>query len=249
MAATATADGGPNAIIIGASSGIGSALARVLASQGYNVGLAARRIDLLQRVASEIPTRAFVKAVDVSKPADAMSRLRELIAEMRDVELFVISAGTGSVNPALEWEPEQETIAVNVCGFTAMANVAVAHLQERGSGYLVGISSIGGLRGNPHAPAYSASKAFVSNYLEGLRYRFASLKFPVVVTDVQPGFVDTAMAKAEHKFWVATPEKAATQIVEAVHKGKTLVYVTRRWRLIAWFVKVVPDWLAVKLSG
>jgi short-subunit dehydrogenase len=89
----------------------------------------------------------------------------------------------------------------------------------------------------------------VSNYLEGLRYRFASLKFPVVVTDVQPGFVDTAMAKAEHKFWVATPEKAATQIVEAVHRGKTLVYVTRRWRLIAWFVKAVPDWLAVKLSG
>jgi len=240
---------GPNAIIIGASSGIGSALAKVLASQGYNVGLAARRIDLLQRVASEIPTRAFVKAVDVSKPTGAMSGLRELIAEMHDVELFVISAGTGAVNPPLEWEPEQETIAVNVCGFAAMANVAVTHLQARRSGYLVGISSIGGLRGNPHAPAYSASKAFVSNYLEGLRYRFASLNLPIVVTDVQPGFVDTAMAKAEHKFWVATPEKAALQIIEAVRKGRKVVYVTRRWRLIAWFVKVVPEWLALKLSG
>ena len=177
-----------------------------------------------------------------------MDGLRNLIAEMNDVELFVISAGTGAVNPSLEWQPEQETIAVNVSGFAAMANVAVAHLQRRGSGYLVGISSIGGLRGNPHAPAYSASKAFVSNYLEGLRYRFAKLRLPIVVTDVQPGFVDTAMAKAEHKFWVAAPDKAATQIVEAVRRGKKLVYVTRRWRLIAWFLKIVPDWLGLKLS-
>ena len=245
----AIVDGGRNAIIIGASSGIGSALARVLASQGDTVGLAARRVDLLQLLAGEIKTRTFVKAVDVSKPDEAMDALNDLIAEMNDVELFVISAGTGAVNPPLEWEPEQETIAVNVSGFAAMANVAVAHLQARGAGYLVGISSIGGLRGNPHAPAYSASKAFVSNYLEGLRYRFAGLRLPIVVTDVQPGFVDTAMATAEHKFWVATPEKAATQIVNAVRKGRKVVYVTKRWRLIAWFVKAVPDWLAVRLAG
>ena len=213
-------DARPNAIIIGASSGIGSALASVLAAQGYNVGLAARRVELLQHVASRINTTTFVKAVDVSKPAEAMAALRDLIAEMNDVEMFVISAGTGTVNPSLEWEPERETIAVNVIGFAAIANVAVAHLQARGSGSLVGISSIGGLRGNPHAPAYSASKAFVSNYLEGLRHRFARLRLPIVVTDVQPGFVDTAMAKAEHKFWVATPEKAAAQIVAAVRKRR-----------------------------
>jgi short-subunit dehydrogenase len=72
---------------------------------------------------------------------------------------------------------------------------------------------------------------------------------PVVVTDVQPGFVDTAMAKAERKFWVATPEKAATQIFAAVRQQRKVVYVTRRWRLIAWFVKAMPDWLAQRLAG
>jgi short-subunit dehydrogenase len=238
-----------NAIIVGASSGIGRALAKVLSSNGYNVGLAARRVDLLQEVMTEIHTTAFVKAIDVAEPVEAMQSLRELIAEMNDVELFVISAGTGCNNRKLDWGPESDTIAVNVCGFAAVANVAVKHLQSRGAGCLVGISSIAALIGNAEAPAYSASKAFVSNYLQGLRYRFATLGLPVVVTDVQPGFVDTAMAKADHKFWVASPEKAAEQIFTAVRKRKKHVYVTRRWRLIAWFIKAIPDWLAQRLAG
>src|ERR1051325_5903285 len=189
-----------NAIVIGASSGIGRALAKVLASHGYNVGLTGRRVNLLQDVAGEIGTTTYVKAMDVSMPDEAMRGLRELIAEMKDVELFVINAGTGSVNPDLEWEPEHATIAVNVEGFTATTNVAVSHLQARGSGCLVGISSIAAIRGNPAAPAYGASKAFMSNYLEAMRYRFAVRKLPVAVIDVQPGFVDTAMARGAKLF-------------------------------------------------
>ena len=238
-----------NAIIIGASSGIGRALAKVLASNGYDIGLASRREHLLREVADEIRTASVIKVIDVSRPGEAMRSLRELIAQMKDVELFVISAGTGFVNPKLEWEPENETIAVNVSGFTAMANVAVEHLTARRSGCLVGISSIAALRGNPDAPAYDASKAFMSNYLEGLRYRFAKLRLPVLVTDVQPGFVDTAMAKGEKKFWVASPEKAARQIFDAIRRRKKHVYVTRRWRLIAWLIKAVPDWVLTRVFG
>ena len=181
-----------NAIVIGASSGIGRALACVLASEGYRVGVAARRLDLLQDVADAIGDTAVVKVIDVSKPKEAMQRLGALIDAMTDVELFAISAGTGLENPTLEWRPEHETIAVNVTGFAAIANVAVSHLQRRGSGSLVAISSIAALRGSAGAPAYFASKAFMSSYLQGLRYRFAKLRLPVVVTDVRPGFVDTA---------------------------------------------------------
>jgi len=237
----------PNAIIIGASSGIGRELARVLASHGYNVGLAARRVELLQQVARDIPTAGFVKMIDISQPAEAMQSLRELIAEMKDVDLFVISSGTGFINPKLEWGPESETIAVNVSGFAAMANVAAEHLQSRGSGQLVGISSIAALRGNGHAPAYSASKAFMSNYARGLRHRFAKLRLPIGVTDVQPGFVDTPMAKGDRKFWMASPEKAAEQIYQAIRKRKKHVYVTRRWRIVAWLVKILPDWVVHRL--
>ncbi len=238
----------PNAIIVGASSGIGRALASVLSSRGYTLGLAARRVDLLQDVANEVSTQAFVEAIDVSKPDEAMPRLRALIARLGDVELFVISAGTGFPTPALDWAPEQQTIAVNVSGFAAVANVAAAHLQQRGSGCLVGISSIGALFGNPSAPAYGASKAFMSNYLQALRYRFAAARLPVAVMDVQPGFVDTAMAKADKTFWMATPEKAAMQIADAIQKQKRHVYVTRRWRVVAWLVKAMPHWVFQKLA-
>ena len=236
-----------SAIIIGASSGIGRALAKTLSSEGYALGLASRRTNLLNDLAREIPTATFVKTLDVSEPDGAMAALRNLIQEMGDVELFVVNSGTGFVNHDLDWVPERSTIEVNVLGFTAMINVAVRHLEARGAGQLVGISSIAALRGNREAPAYGASKAFISNYLDGLRHKYSKLGLPISVTDVLPGFVDTAMAKGDGKFWVAPPEKAARQIWEAIRKRRKRVYVTRRWRIIAWIIRIMPDWIAHKL--
>ena len=221
------------AIVIGASSGIGRALARVLADHGYSVGLVARRAELLAEVAGQLPTPSFIKTIDVAKADQARRQLRELIDEMSDVELFVLNAGIGFVNPQLDWDRERDTIDVNVSGFAATANAAVEHLQKRGAGQIVGISSIAALRGNRAAPAYNASKAFISNYLEALRNRFRKANLPIVVTDVQPGFVDTAMAKGEGVFWAAPPEKAARQIFAAIANRKEHAYVTKRWRVIA----------------
>jgi short-subunit dehydrogenase len=236
---------GRSAVIIGASSGIGRALAVAISLAGYRVGVVARRTDLLTQLQAELAGPSVMKTVDVSKPEMAMPLLRELIDELGDVELFIVSAGTGFENAALAWEPERETLAVNVLGFAAMVNVAVAHLETRGSGHLVGISSLAALRGVGAAPAYAASKAFVSNYLQGVRYRFNRLKLPVVVTDVQPGFVDTRMA-AGNRFWIASPQTAARQIVAAIHGRKSQVYVTRRWQLVAWLMRIAPDALYSK---
>ena len=86
----------------------------------------------------------------------------------------------------------------------------------------------------------------MSNYLQGVRYRFNKLKLPIVVTDVQPGYVDTRMAKGQ-LFWVASPETAARQIVAAIRGRKARVYVTRRWRLVAWLMRVLPDALYSRL--
>lgn len=236
-----------NAIVVGASSGIGRELARLLAADGYGVGLLARREPLLTELAREIRTPVWVKPLDLARPDDARDRLRELVAAIGDVELFVISAGTGAVNFGLDWEPELDTIGVNVAGFTAAANVAVEHLRARGRGHLVGISSIAAIRGGRDAPAYNASKAFVSNYLEGLRLMFRRAGLPVAVTDVKPGFVDTRMAQADHLFWVATPQQAARQILAAIRRRRSHVYVTRRWRLIAWLLKLAPGWLLARM--
>ncbi len=229
-----------NAIVIGASSGIGRELAKQLSQKGYAVGLAARRLELLGEVRKEIQGPSLGRQMDVSRLPEATDRLQGLIREMGGVDLVVVSAGTGFLNPGLNWKEEKETIDVNVTGFAAAANVAMKHFLEQGSGHLVGISSLAALRGGRDAPAYNASKAFVSNYLEGLRQKVGKKRLPITVTDIQPGFVETAMAQGEAKFWVAAPEKAARQIVKAIEKKRNHAYVTRRWRLIAWLLKAIP---------
>lgn len=229
------------AIITGASSGIGRALTLRLHSQGYAVGIMARRGELLESLRAELKDRVYVSVCDVSQIEAAQLALRQLIAEMGEVDLVVLNAGTGHLNPELIWPREEETIVVNATAFAALANVAFKHFIDRGAGHLVGITSIGGLTGNAIAPAYTASKAFASNYLAGLRQKATQLKLPITVTDVMPGFVDTEMAKSPIKFWVASPAVAAEQIARAIQRKASLVYVTRRWRLIAWLFKLLPE--------
>lgn len=230
-----------NVIIIGASSGIGRELAKIFCGDGYTVGITARRLELLSEAEKAFSGTLFIKRMDVSNPNEAMGILEELIREMGGMDIIVISAGTGFLNPSLIWEKEEKTIDVNVTGFTAMANVAMGHFLKQGSGHLVGISSIAAIRGNSLAPAYSASKAFVSNYLEALRLKTFGMKIPVTVTNIQPGFVDTAMAQGDGLFWIASAEKAALQIFNAIKKKRKRAYITRRWRFIAWIFKLMPD--------
>jgi short-subunit dehydrogenase len=176
-----------------------------------------------------------------------MQLLKELMQQMNGVDLVVISSGVGFINTDLEWGKESSAISVNVTGFAAMANVAMQHFMTQGSGHLVGISSIAALRGSESSPAYSASKAFISNYLEGLRKKVVKLKVPITVTEIMPGFVDTAMAKGDGLFWVAPAEKAAQQIFRAIRSRKNHACVTRRWSAIAWLLKVLPDVIYLRI--
>jgi len=234
------------AVVIGATSGIGKELARILAEEGYAVGIAGRRVELLEELQAELSGESKFQRIDVTDLPAAMGQLEELIAEMGGVDLVVISSGTGFIAPELPWSKERETIDVNVTGFAAMANVAYHHFSERGSGQLVGISSIAAIRGGP-APAYNASKAFVSNYLQGIRCLVAKSGLPIAVTDVQPGFVNTAMAQGDGLFWVASPQKAAAQIYESIKRKRKHVYITKRWRLVAWALRIIPDIIYNKL--
>lgn len=230
------------AIIIGASSGIGEALAKVLGCNGYAVGLAARRMELLQRLQKEIPTQTYVKRIDLTQPQEAISLLRELINELGGMDLIVLNSGINIHNINLAWEQESNIIDVNVLGFVAMSCAAVNYFLTQGSGHIVGISSIAGLRGSASCPAYSASKAFVSNYLEGLRYRLSRSK--IYVTDIRPGFVDTALIRGRNGlFWVAQPGQAAEQIYRAIRNKEKVAYITRRWGMIAWIMRALPGWI------
>lgn len=235
-----------NIIIIGASSGIGRELAKVFSQRGYTVGMAARRFELLEETAKELPGISFVKRMDAGRPDEAMAVLEGLIAEMGGTDIIVINAGIGFRNPDLEWEKEKNTIAVNVAGFTALAGLAMKYFLKRGQGHLAGVSSLTAVRGSSIAPAYSASKAFIAHYLDALRLKAYKMKLPICVTHIQPGFVDTAMGQGEDAFWSASATKAARQIADAIEKKKQHVYITKRWRLIAWLMKVLPQRLLAR---
>jgi short-subunit dehydrogenase len=235
----------PAALIIGASSGIGRSLAIQLAAAGYDLALVARRETMLRALAESLPGRTHVESLDITDGATVERRLPCLIQALGALDLYIHCAGTGHVNPDLAPGPERETTAVNVEGFLTCVLVVSRIFEQHGRGHIVGVSSVAAIRGNPDAPAYGASKAFMSHYLEALHLRYARRRTPIVVTDVQPGFVDTAMAKSPERFWVATPETAARQIIAAVFARKRRVYVTRRWRLYAWLMRGIPTrWLA-----
>jgi short-subunit dehydrogenase len=230
------------AIIIGASSGIGRELAKILVSHDYIVGITGRRTELLTELQTELPNKCHMRTMDVADTAAAIETFNSLIAEMGGVDLVVISAGTGHTTPDLQWPNDKATIDTNVLGFTAIAITAFNHFVNQGHGHLVGISSIAGIRGSRYAPAYNASKSFVCNYLESLRHMAMKTKLPIYVTDIQPGFVDTRMAQGDKIFWRASTDKTARQIYHAIERKKPHAYVTRRWRLIAWVLKIMPNY-------
>lgn len=236
------------AIVIGASSGIGRELAKVLAENGYIVGVASRRTDLLDRLAGEMPGGAMVRRIDVARADEAMTTLRAMIAEMGGVDLVIVNSGIGADNPRLDWKPEKDTIDVNVVGFAAMATVAMNHFIDRGSGHLVGVSSVAAILGHGDVPSYGASKAFVSSFLRSLRHRVTRLGVPITVTIIEPGFVDTALIRGRPTFWLASPRKAAEQIYRAILRRRKHAYITKRWRLVAWMMKAMPDWLWARIA-
>jgi short-subunit dehydrogenase len=238
----------PSAIIIGASSGIGLELCRHLAAKDYRIGIAARRKAMLDGTADSFPQVCCVRTIDVSQPDEALQCFKTMLEAIAPVDFVYLCAGTGHLNPELLWKLEEETIRVNVLGFTALASSAMSFFLEQGHGHLVGITSIAAVRATRAAPAYGATKVFESHYLESLRLRARRSGAPVFVTEIRPGFVDTAMMKTDRPFWVASPAVAACQIAAAAEARKSVAYVTRRWRFAAWLMRLLPNIIYARIA-
>jgi short-subunit dehydrogenase len=239
-------DSSRTAVIIGASSGIGEALAHQLSREGWRLALLARRLDRLEALRQILAPETVVRRIDVTQD-DAAAVFDQILDELGGVDLVIISAGTGHNNRALSVELDVDTVAVNVLGFMKTAQVAVRYFLKRGRGHLVGISSIAALRGDCAGAAYAASKAFQSVYLDGLRDLVRQSGLPIAVTEVQPGAVDTAMLKTERPlpavaWWllVSSPAIAAQQIMRAVRRRAKHAYIPRRYALVAFVLKLLP---------
>ncbi|WP_166962326.1 SDR family NAD(P)-dependent oxidoreductase [Yeosuana marina] len=230
------------AIIIGATSGIGNELARLLLKKNYFIGITGRRLNELKKLKGKNPNQVMINSFDCTLDNNSQ-RLTDLVNEMGGLDLLILSAGTGDLNESLDFTIENNINLLNVNAFTEIVNWAYKYFYNQGHGHLLVISSIAGLRGGRMAPAYNASKAYQINYLEGLRQKAHKNKKSIIITDVRPGFVDTAMAKGEGLFWVSSKEKAAKQIYQIILKKKAIGYVTKRWWVIAKLLKLIPSGL------
>ncbi len=240
-------------IIIGATSGIGRELAKLYAESGALVGATGRRKDLLYTLQLEHPNNILTECFDVTSQEN-IAQLELLISKMNGVDLLLYNAGYGEPSDKLDWEIDKKTVNTNVNGFTTLVNYIFNYFEHQGHGHIAATSSIASIRGSSRAPAYSASKAFMSTYMEGLHIKAKKMKFSgnperkIVLTDIQPGFVRTKMAKGQGQFWVAPVEKAARQIFTALEHKKWRVYITHRWWLIAKLMHWMPDFIYTRIG-
>lgn len=238
-----------NAIVFGASSGIGYELTRLLVKNNYRVVVTGRRLEKLEELKSEFPEHVVVKQNDIQQIEAVEIVFNEIVKEFKTIDLIVQSSGVGYVNPKLDWDKQSKTILTNVYGVTKLYALSYKLFKKQQFGHLVGITSIASIRGNRSAPDYFSSKAYQKAYLESLYLKTKSIKTnKVFITDIRPGFVDTAMALGDGVFWMVPLEKATKQIYSAIKKKKRVAYISKRWRLIAWVLKIVPAWLLKKTT-
>ncbi len=240
----------PVALIIGASSGIGEALARVFASAGYRVALVARRADLLNALVATLGAdRARAYPHDVTQFEEAPALFQKILAEMGRLDVVIYNAGT-MPRVALDefnFDKDAQTMQVNVLGAMAWLNPAAMLFERQKRGHLVGISSVAGDRGRVAAPAYHASKAALSTFLEALRNRLT--RHGVHVLTVKPGFVQTDMLKgAARTFWVIAPEQAARDVLQAIQARRQVIYTPARWELVMLILRHVPSFIFRRLK-
>lgn len=229
-----------NIIIIGATSGIGKALFEKYIKEGNRLGIVGRRMHLLDELNHQHPSNTYTATADITKQDEIEQAISSLQKEIGSIDLAIVCSGIGELNPSLDYNVERPTIDTNVTGWTFVVDMLYNIFEQQGHGHLLAITSAGGLRGEPMAPAYSATKAYQINYMEALRKKAYKAGGKITVTDVRPGLVDTAMAKGEGLFWVMPVEKVAQQICTAICSKKSKVYITKRWHILAIINKSLP---------
>ncbi len=236
------------AVVTGASSGIGAEIARQLGASGVRVGLTARRIDPMEELAEEIRSRGGTAAVAVADAAEieaTRAAIRRLAGQLGPVDLLIANAGVGVPLTVEEFSAEAMAwmVRVNLVGAVAAIEAVLPSMLERGNGQLVGISSLAGFRGLPGVAGYSATKAGLTTFLEGLRIELKGRG--IGVTTVHPGYVATPMiAGGGRKPFVMEPEQAARIILRGIAARRRevnfpgpMVALARlgRWLPAAWY--------------
>lgn len=228
------------AIVIGASSGIGREVSRLLIKDGWNLGVMARRTELLMSLRAECPERVCAMTADVTA-ADAIEKFRELINDTGGMDLFFYAAGTGRYGVCVDAEVEMRTVRTNVMAFTRMIDEAYAYMAVNNGGHIAVISSIAGTKGLGAAPAYSASKAYQSMYIQALEQQARMLRLPIIFTDIRPGFVDTPLLAGSKYPMLMDVRDVAGDIINAVAKKRHVRVIDWRYRILTAAWRMLPS--------
>lgn len=236
-------------IIIGASEGLGAALARRLARERYTLALLARRKEHLEALCDEInrefnEPRARAYPHDVTDYSEIPDLLRRIVADLGGLDLVLFVAGINYPPGGIDkynFENDRRMIETNLIGAMAWLSPVAALFQSAKSGQIVGIASVAGDRGRVGNPGYNTSKAGLATYLEALRNRLT--RHGVNVLTVKPGFVRTEMLKAAQgpTLFAISPEKAAEDIWNAMKNRKQVVYTASIWRWIMLAIQHTPS--------
>jgi short-subunit dehydrogenase len=241
-------------LLLGATSGIGKAIARRWAAQGKNLLLAARDTDECQRQAADLHTRFGIEAYSVPFDALAFDQheqfWRDCLARAGGkLEGVVLCYGFMASQQDADRDPRlvRQTIDVNYTSPVSILNLAARDFEAARQGYICGFSSVAGDRGRQSNFYYGSAKAAFSTYLQGLRNRL--FKSGVSVTTVKPGFVDTGMTWGlPGMFLVAGPEKVAADTWRAVERKQSILYTPFFWRYIMLIIRSVPEFIFKRMK-
>ena len=238
------------AIIMGATSGIGLEVAKALASQGWTVGIAGRRQELLQQLQRKQLNIVATECIDVTRD-DAPERLQALIGKTGGMDLYFHSSGIGYQNPDLDADKELRTVETNAVGMTRMVDFMFNYFAQRPDhqGHIAVISSIARTKGLGAAPAYSATKRYVSHYLECLSQLCTIRRLHHIhLHDIRPGFVRTPLIADGNRYPMQLdPERVAQSIVRGIERDRSVITVDWRYRLLVAGWRLLPRWLWVRL--
>lgn len=234
------------AVISGASSGLGQALAQHYLKQGAVVGAIGRRANLLQSLSEQFPRQVYCYPLDVRDAAAMQAAAQDFIARAGVPDIVIANAGV-SVGTLTEYAEDitafESVMAINMLGMVKTFQPFLAAMRTAGRGKLVGMASVAGFRGLPGAGAYSASKATVISYLESLRVELRGSGVQVVT--ICPGYIKTPMTDINPypMPFILSPDAAARRIARAIAGGKSFAVIPWQMGLAGYVLKWLPNCL------
>lgn len=234
-------------VVMGATSGIGLAVAQKLAQKGHKVGVAGRKVQVLKELKADYPDNIEWEEIDITKKS-APEKLGKLIEKLGGMDTYFHVSGVFYDNPELNLDQEMVTLETNAVGFARMTSTAYKYFRDHGGkGHIAAITSVAGTRGMGPIASYSSTKKFGQTYLEALQQLSHLQKLDIKFTDVRPGWIRTPLMKAYEEYPLTMKlSYAAPRILRSLKNCKTANYVDWRWEILIRLCQLIPRYLWVR---